>query len=71
MPPPAGRKVVSLLDLPMDPGRWRMLLAFAILSTPAGYLAGTLLQRPPGDGAEHTAPPPARTAAAGRSAEDE
>ena len=53
---PKGR-IVSLMDLPMDPSHWRMLLAFTILSTPAGFLLGSALR--PAD-----APPPLPPAAA-------
>ena len=51
MPPPAGRKFVtlSLLDLPMNPKHWRLLVCFAVLSAPSGYLAGSLLRPTPPD----------------------
>eukprot|EP01045_Picozoa_sp_COSAG04_P011553 COSAG04_NODE_746_length_10633_cov_8.922456_4_plen_62_part_00 len=44
MPPAAGKKLVtlSLLDLPMNPKHWRLLVCFAVLS---GFLAGSLLRQ--------------------------
>ena len=40
---------LSLLDLPMNPKHWRLLVCFAVLSAPSGYLAGSLLRPAPPD----------------------